>query len=520
MTDVRELYSRAYELFKEKDYDAAMELVAEVKRLNPKLKLPYVLEIKILDKQKEYWRLIPAIHRLLPHMKFSSLTEMYLTSDMLDILAHAQLDLAMLEDALKNFQLSAQLSDDASAAIRYGASIFCAGRVNNFSVNDFRVLYARYKKYLADIKPYPRRFYAHDKIRVGYLSGDFRKHPVIKMSWSLLTRLDKNRFATYCYSSNKKSDKITDCLRGHVEGWRDIRDLTDEQAAALIHDDEIDILFDLAGHTAGNRLRVAAYQPATVQISGIGYTNSTGLDAMDYFLTDVHCAGNPDYFTEKLIVLPRSHVCYEPLTKLEPAAAPPCLAKGYVTFGSFNQFNKITDEVLTAWKKILDDVPNSRLLLKNKLIGMSGGRDFVSDKLKKFGFDAERCELRGFTVNYLGEYADVDIALDTFPFTGGVTTCDALYMGVPVVNLYGERYGTRIGLSFLTNIGLEGFSTNSLDTYVKLAVGLAGDWDLLSLLRTNLRGMMIRSPLMDAASYIRDVEKVFVNLVTNCPPVV
>ena len=514
MTDVKELYLQGFELLKEKNYDAALEFVENMKRLAPENKTAYLLEIQIFNAKKDYLRLIPAIQKILPYMKLTSSAEISFVSDLLDTLAHAQLKFAMSDDALKNLQLAARMSQNANnALIRYGASIFCSGRVSKFSVTDSRILYAALRKYLADIKPYPRQFYAHDKIRVGFLSGDFRKHSAMKWSWSLLTRLDKNRFNVYCYSSNKHSDKITDYLREHVDTWRDICDLTDEQAAELIHEDEIDILIDLSGHTSGNRLRVAAYHPAAVQISGVGYTNSTGLDAMDYFLTDVHCAGNPDYFTEKLLILPHSHICYA--APLEVAiAAPPCLAKGYVTFGSFNNFDKMTDEVLTVWKKILDAVPNSRLIIKNGLINNNDGRDFVVKRLKKFGFDAEQFELRGYTIDYLSEYGDVDIGLDTFPFTGGITTCDALWMGVPVVSLYGDRHGTRIGLSILANVGLEGFATDSLDRYVELAVALAGDKDLLSLLRTNLRGMMSRSPLMDSAGYIRDVEAVFVKILS------
>ena len=336
------------------------------------------------------------------------------------------------------------------------------------------------------------------------------------MSWSWCFfngTFDDNLFTVYCYSNVKEPDEVTELFRKVVKNWRDIYDLTDEQAAKLIRDDEIDILFDLDGHTENNRLRVAAYRPATVQISGVGYMNSTGLDCFDYFLSDVYCAGDSSWFTEKLLVLPHSHICYESPIKLEPAAYPPCFRNKFVTFGSFNQFAKVTDSMLTAWKKILDAVPNSRLLLKHKIFSSDDGRQFVSKRLKNFGFDLVRVEMRGFSEHHhLIEYGDVDIALDTFPYTGGVTTCEALYMGVPVVSLYGDKHGTRLGLSILNNVGLYELAVDSYDDYVKRAVALANDWELLAILRKNLRTMMKKSPLMDSANYIRETEQAFIQV--------
>ena len=298
--------------------------------------------------------------------------------------------------------------------------------------------------------------------------------------------------------------------------WRDISALSDAHAAQLIRDDEIDILFDLSGHTLGNRLRVADYRPASVQISGIGYMNSTGLDCFDYFLSDIYCGGDENFFTEKLIRLPRIHICYEPPTKtLEPAAEPPCLKKNFITFGCFNSYAKITDTILVAWKKILDKIPNSRLILKHKIYGTSDGKKFVGERLKRLGFDLARIEMRAHTANHLIEYGDIDIALDTFPYTGGVTTCEALFMGVPVVSLYGNRHGTRFGLSILKNIGLEELATDSIDEYINRAAALAGDKELISILRKNLRGMMIKSALMNSELYLRDIEEALIKILAR-----
>ena len=347
------------------------------------------------------------------------------------------------------------------------------------------------------------------------MSADFKSHAVKAWSFSLLTGLDKNLFEIYCYSNTREPDEVTALFRSAAKNWRDIKDLTDEQAAQLIREDEIDILFDLSGHTGGNRLGAAAYRPASVQMSGIGYMNSTGLDCFDYFLSDVYCAGDENYFTEKVIKLPHTHICYESPTESKPADAPPCLKNNYVTFGCFNSFVKITDSILDTWKKILDAVPDSRLILKHKIFKTEDGRKFVAERLVNLGIDVARVEMRPFSDNWIYEYNDVDIALDTFPYTGGVTTCEALYMGVPVVSLYGDRHGTRFGLSLLKNVGLGELAVDSYNDYVNRAIMLAKDWELLSILKKNLRTMMKKSPLMDSASYVREVEEAFIKILDD-----
>ena len=519
--EVWDIYAQAVDEYKAKNYDAALELLYEIQRREPGYRKAYMLESYIWSSRDNFVKNFDALSKLLPLLNPVTPDIKNLASQALSRFAETCRVLAMPEEALQSFVLAAEFApNNELACLEMSSAQFAACSLENFSAADFRALYAEYKKYLTDITPFPRRFYAHDKIRVGFLSADFFYHAAINWSWTLLTKLDKNRFDVYYYSSGKKSDKVTDYLRTTAAHWCDITDLTDAQAAELIRGKEIDILFDLSGHTANNRLRVAAYRPASVQISGVGYMNSTGLDCFDYFLSDVHCAGDKRYFAEKLLILPHSHICYNAATQLEPAAVPPCLVNGYVTFGSFNQFSKMTDSVLRTWKKILDAVPASRLILKHKVFDTDDGKNFAGKRLKSFGFDLSRVEMRGMTANHFAEYGDVDIALDTFPYTGGVTTCEALYMGVPVVSLYGDRHGTRFGLSILTNVGLGDLTVDSLDKYVKLAIMLAGDWELLTILRKNLRGMIRKSPLMDSARYIRDVEKIFVNLVTNRLPVV
>ncbi len=511
--DKWEIYLQALEQFEAENYDEALKILDDLKRLAPDYRKAYSLEVCIWDKLNNHIKELETLEKMLPTFDLSLPDEKIFAADALTRMARDLDALAMPEEAIKFFLTAAQTAiDNQSACLKLSGAIYSACGIENFSADDFRALYDDYKKFLNDIVPYPRKFYNHDKIRVGCLSANFNRHPVMNWSWSLINKLDKNSFRVHCYSTVDKCDEITEFLKEHVDVWREIYDLTDAEAAKIIRDDEIDILFDLAGHTADNRLRIAAYRPAPIQISGIGYINSTGLDAFDYFLSDVHCAGNAsamrEYFSEKIIVLPQSHVCYEPSRTLE-ISEPPCLSKGYVTFGSFNQFCKMSDLILNAWKKILDLVPNSRLLLKARVFNTTDGRNFVIERLKNFGIDTTRIDMRRFTTNHLLDYFNVDIALDTFPYTGGVTTCEALYMGIPVVSLYGDRHGERFGLSMLKNVGLEMLAVDNLNDYIQRAIMLAGDWNLLNDLRKNLRGMMERSPLMDSANYVRDVQEAF-----------
>ena len=514
--NVNELYLQAIEKHKAKKYDATLKIIDKVKKRNPNFRDAYYLEAWIWHERKNVVKEYYSLEKILPLLRFSSANENNFATETLSKIICVCGRLALKDKLLEFFSLLVKMSADRMQVSKTaGDVIFYANGFENFSADDFRALYAEYKKILADIAPYPKKFYAHEKIRVGFLSTDFYAHAAVIWSWSLLTKLDKNLFDTYFYSSAEKQDNVTKYLSETFDGWRDISDLTDEAAAKLIRDDEIDILFDLNGHTSNNRLKIAAYRPASVQMSGIGYMNSTGLDCIDYFLSDIYCAGDENFFTEKIIKLPHSHICYEPPTKLEPAENPPCLKNNFVTFGSFNRFEKMTDSILIAWKKILDAVPNSRLILKHETFNTDDDKNFVGKRLKNFGFDLARIEMRPYSPDYLEQYKDVDIALDTFPYTGGVTTCEALFMGVPVVSLYGSRHGSRFGLSILKNVGLDELAVDSYDEYINRAVALANDWELLTILRKNLRGMMIKSPLMNSENYLREIQEAFIKILSD-----
>ncbi|MBR4384356.1 MAG: hypothetical protein IKP64_12460 [Selenomonadaceae bacterium] len=514
--DLLEKMTTAFEYYESKNFDAALAEIYELEKSAPDVKRVFMLEAWIYFEREEYLRAFNVLEKLLARLDISSPYERFLAAQTANRLGEICDVLALTPEAVKFYRIAAHLHHEPPRIFAsMSNAIFVANALENFSRADFNELYAEYKNFLSDIVPFEPKIYNHKKIRVGFISGDFFNHVVIRWSGYLLTAPNKNFFDTYLYSAGKNQDNITEYFRSTAQNWREIATLTDEKAAKLIRDDEIYILFDLSGHTAGNRLRVAAYRPATVQICGIGYMNSTGLDCFDYFLSDVHCAGDESWFTEKLIYMPQTHFTYMAPAEKKILDEPPCLRKGYVTFGSFNNFVKVTDKMLTVWKKILARVPNSRLLLKHKVFDTDESKNFIGERLEALGFDISRVDMRGYSPDHLEQYNDVDIALDTFPYTGGVTTCEAFWMGVPVVSLYGSRHGTRFGLSMLTNVGLPELAVETVDEYISRAVSLANDWELLTLLRRNLRGMMKKSPLMDGDAYVREMEKIFAQILLD-----
>ena len=364
-----------------------------------------------------------------------------------------------------------------------------------------------YGALFADVRTFDHT--AHDmgerRLRIGYLSPDVREHVVLSFSYALMTALDPARYEVTVYALNAE-DGYTAHVRGAVAHFRNLARLSAEEAAHTIYRDGMDILVDLAGHTAGRMLPILAYRPAPVQISGIGYFASTGLPTVDYFLADpvLAAGGAEEGFTEELLVLPHSHFCWRPLHEV-PAPAHAPAAGRTIVFGSFNNFTKLNDHVLRIWAEILRRVPESRLLLKTDVFSCADAHTEALKRIAAVGIPCDRVDAEGSSRDYLAAYNRVDIALDPFPYPGGGTTCDALYMGVPVVTLAGESLGSRFGASLLENIGAGGLVARTEKEYISLAVALAGDAAALDALHTGLRGMMENSPVMDAARYGSDV---------------
>ena len=329
------------------------------------------------------------------------------------------------------------------------------------------------------------------RMRVGYVSPYFRDHAVNFFSEPMIAAHDRRQVEVFCYSDAAIADGATERLRATADHWKETRYQTDAQLADMVRDDAIDILVDLTGHIAGNRLLTFARKPAPIQVTYLGYQNTTGMSAMDYRLTDAWAdpPGETErYYTEQLVRLPRSFFCYRPSEA--PDVAPlPALAAGHVTFGSFNNFAKVSPATLESWLSILDRVTDSRLLILAHGGGSLEAR--VRRQAESLGIDAGRiefCEKRQRPA-YLELMGRVDVALDPFPFNGHTTTCDAIWMGLPVVMLAGSTYASRFGGSVLNQVGLERLIARSPREYIEIAVDLAADVDALA----DLRGRSART---------------------------
>ena len=350
------------------------------------------------------------------------------------------------------------------------------------------------------------------RLRIGYLSGDFSYHVVALFMLPVLEHRDRRWFEVFCYSSAERVDQHTRQLAKASDAWRACAGMSDAQLADMIHADGIDILVDLAGHSGEPQLRVLAQKPAPVQATWLGYLNTTGMTRIDYRISDAHAdpAGLTDArHTEKLARLPHSQWCYRPFISSAASSSPPCVRNGYVTFGSFNQVLKLSQASRRLWAQILSRVPGSRLVV----LGVPSGRahdDLLSD-LKKADVDSTRIQVVPYVAlqDYFGWYNEVDIALDSTPYSGGTTTLDALWMGVPVLTAPGERPGSRSAASILTTAGMTDWIASDAGDYVSRAVNFAGDRRMLGNLRVTLRARLQASPLMDEAGFTKDLESLY-----------
>ncbi|MBT5107880.1 MAG: tetratricopeptide repeat protein [Rhodospirillaceae bacterium] len=350
-----------------------------------------------------------------------------------------------------------------------------------------------------------------DKIlRVGYVSPDFREHSVASFLDTVFAHHDARRVRGFFYSDAAAPDAMTEKLRLHASVWRDVASLNDAKLRDLIIQDEVDVLVDLAGHTANNRLPVFARRAAPIQISWLGYGATTGIPAMDYVLSDewVDPVGeSEDWFTEQILRLPSGFMCYAP-----PDAPLPQADGGRTpTFGSFNNLSKVNDAVLTLWADILRAAPNARLLLKARQLGDAETIARVRARFQTLGVDSDRLVLHGRLASskeHLALYGRVDVALDPFPYNGATTTCEALWMGVPVVSLVGDRHVGRFGAGFLNRAGFPEWAVTTRAAYAEMAVRLLAQRPT----RSAVRARVAQSPLVDGASFAIALETAYRNV--------
>ena len=346
------------------------------------------------------------------------------------------------------------------------------------------------------------------RLRIGFVSADLHRHPVGFFLESVIAALHARHGASlelHAYANNPKCDELTERLQAHFANWRVVLGMSDEKLAQRIRDDGIDILIDLSGHTTGTRLTMFAWKPAPVQASWLGYFATTGLDAMDYLVADPSTLPPEEeaHFSERIWRLPETRLCFSAPDADIPVGTLPAMANGYLTFGCCNNLSKLGDAVLALWARILHALPDSRLLLKNKQFSESARQDDILRRFAAYGIGAERLILEGPALrnDYLRAHHNIDIALDPFPYTGGTTTVEALWMGVPVLTFAGERFIARQGVGLLTNAGLPDWIAADAEGYVAKAVAFAGDLPALARLREGLREQVLASPLFDATRF-------------------
>jgi len=361
------------------------------------------------------------------------------------------------------------------------------------------------------ILPHQNSRDADRRLRIGYVSPDFRRHVVGWNLLPLLRRHDREHFEVFCYSSVTRPDAMTEQLHAYSGQWREVALLSDERLAAQIHADGIDILIDLSLHTAKNRLRTFAMAPAPVQITYLAYCGTSGIEAMHYRFSDPHLdppEQDLSCYSEQTIRLPETYWCYAPGGAAPEPSPLPAEQNHHITFGSMNQFAKVSPAAMDLWCEILKRTPLSRLLIHapfGKYLGATRGH------FDRQGIAPDRVEFvdRQTWDPYIRTYHRIDIGLDTFPYNGGITTCDTLWMGVGVISLSGQTAVGRGGRSILNNVGLAELVAFNPEQYVNLAVALAGDLPRLSEMRKTLRQRMQASPLMDAPRFARNVEAAY-----------
>lgn len=349
------------------------------------------------------------------------------------------------------------------------------------------------------------------RIKIGYLSPDLRTHSVSFFIKPVLQNHNKNDFEVFCYNDNSAFDETTELLKNYCDHWRDVKNLNNEKLIEIIRNDKLDIVIDLAGHSGNNRIIIFQHRLAPIQITYLGYPDTTGLSQMDYRITD-HYVEDKDaeiYNSEKLIKLPNSFLCYFPIENYPLSCNTPALLNNHITFGSFNNFSKISNTTINLWIEILKSVANSSLLLKCRALNDKSIKEKTIKKFISAGINKDRLVFQGYTSSlqeHLSCYNKIDIALDTYPYNGTTTTCEALLMSVPVITLRGRIHASRVSASILENSGLNYLITDNKKGYVRKAIDLSNNFSKLNNLRKNIRDTFLQSTVCNSNKFIKQYE--------------
>tara|TARA_R110002072_G_scaffold89737_1_gene200922 strand:+ start:1864 stop:3687 length:1824 start_codon:yes stop_codon:yes gene_type:complete len=353
------------------------------------------------------------------------------------------------------------------------------------------------------------------KVRIAYLSADFKTHSVAYFLLPLLKNHDRKLFEIYCFYNGNKVDSVTEKFQSISDYFQSIMSLSDKDLRALLIKNEIDILIDLSGHTANNRLAIFATRAAPIQMTWLGYPHSTGIPEMDIRIVDNISDPSPmsePFNIEKLLRLPHGFLCYEGLSDIPYKKQPPYFDNGFITFGSFNNLAKVNENVIKAWSDILLATPNSKIVIKSKQLSEASVHQRYLGFFEGYGISSDRITLLAMlpsTADHLSIYNQIDIALDTFPYNGTTTTCEAMWMGVPTMTFVGDRHSARVGASIMTHAGFTELISSNQETFIINTIALANQPDRLKSLRKDMRIRMQNSDLCNAKQFARDIEHIF-----------
>ena len=425
-------------------------------------------------------------------------------------LATAHMSQGRVDLALDGYRTALRLQPNS--ALKRSNYLFCRNYDPQADLDELFAEHYHWGRLHSVSHPAPRNDPVPERrLRVGYVSPDFRYHALARYFEPVMAHHDPQQVEIFCYAEVPFPDAVTARLEALAHGWRSTCGLSETQVVQQIRDDRIDILVDLAGHSANNRLCVFAHKPAPVQATWFGYLNTTGLPAIDYRLTDsvLDPAGQPRRDTEELLRLPSGMCCFGPPADAPDAGPLPAVGRGHLTFGSLHNLFKLNAGVFDLWSQILRSMPTARLLVFRDTL-TDTAQSHIIRQFADRGISSDRLDLRRWSgaPGYLSIYQEIDVSLDAFPVTGGVTTCESLWMGVPVLSLKGARPAGRNSAALLSRVGLGEWAVDTAADYLSMAVGLAGELDRLSALRASLRGR-VQATLCDAAGFTRELEDAY-----------
>ena len=423
-------------------------------------------------------------------------------------------ELGDFDSAIKGYEKAIEIKPDYSRA--YNNLLLLLNYVDYY---DSKKLFFLAKKFGKSISSKVKNSFSEykinfssNKLKIGFVSGDFRNHPVGYFLENFLYNVDNSRLEFIAYNTSVLSDDLTKRIKPYFSFWNTLYDKNDYEFAKKIYDDEINILIDLSGHTSENRLGVFALKPAPVQISWLGYFSTTGLDKINYLIGDPYITpkNNDKFFTEKIYRMPETRMCFSPPQKEIKISASPANKNGYVTFCCFSNILKINDELIFLWSKILKDNKKNKILIKNKNLNNIHEKNKLIKKFDDLGINKNQLMLESHEsrTKYLECYNKVDLALDTYPFSGGTISVEALWMGVPVLTLVGERFVSRQGLQILMNVGLNEWISFNKEEYVSKAINFSRNLDKISTIRKNLRKKLLGSPICNARRFSKNFENI------------